>query len=153
MRKTFRNKNVKEYWIDRWEAVAADKAMQNKLKYPLCSSLSILDITKKANSRILEAGCGTGRLLRYFHKNQYNIIGIDFAENAIKKIEELELELKAEVGDITDLRFENNTFTHVLAFGLYHNFEEEMLNIALKDTFRVMDIGGVLCASFRADNL
>ena len=28
-----------------------------------------------------------------------------------------------------------------------------MLNISLKETFRVMKRGGILCASFRADNL
>ena len=153
MRKTYRSKNIKEYWVDRWESVAADHAMQNKSKYPLSCSLGILKNTEKENVKILEAGCGTGRLLRFFHEKKYDIIGIDFAENAIRKIIELELDLKAEVGDISKLRFKDNTFTHVLAFGLYHNFEEEMLNISLKETFRVMKRGGLLCASFRADNL
>ena len=153
MRKTYRNKNVKNYWLDRWDGVLVDNAMQNKSKYPLKCSLDILENVSKENAIILEAGCGTGRLLRYFHENQYNITGIDFAENAIIKIQDLNLDLKAEVGDICDLRFKNETFTHVLAFGLYHNFEENMLNKALIETHRVMKINGVLCASFRADNI
>ena len=127
--------------------------MQNKSKYPLSSSLSILENSSKKNVRILEAGCGTGRLLRFFHENKYDIIGIDFTENAIKKILELELDLKAELGDISNLRFESGIFSHVLAFGLYHNFEEEMLIKSLKETNRVLEKGGILCASFRADNL
>ena len=154
MRKTYRNKSSKEYWIARWEKVNADSPMENRDKYPLSSSLDALKygIQDKEKVKILEAGCGTGRILRYFHSRNYQIYGIDFADNAIKKIKNLNLDLNVSVGDVTDLNFENNSFSHVFAFGLYHNLEENDLSIALRETYRVLKEGGVLCASFRADN-
>merc|ERR1712224_143395 len=60
---------------------------------------------------------------------------------------------QAEVGDITNLKFDDNTFTHILAFGLYHNFEIDIMKSALVETRRVLQEEGTLCASFRADNL
>jgi ubiquinone/menaquinone biosynthesis C-methylase UbiE len=153
VRKTYRSKGVKEYWTARWDALEADMPMKNVSKYPLSCSLDTLKNTRLESAKILEAGCGTGRLLRYFHELGCDITGVDFIEGAIKKIQELSLGLKAEVGDITGLKFQDCSFTHVLAFGLYHNFEEEMIEKALEETYRVMKQKGVLCASFRADNL
>jgi ubiquinone/menaquinone biosynthesis C-methylase UbiE len=56
------------------------------------------------------------------------------------------------VGDITDLRFENESFKYILAFGLYHNLEHG-LDQSIKETYRVLENGGSVCASFRADNI
>ena len=153
MRKTYRNQTSFDYWKSRWESVEADAPMQNTKKYPLICALKILEGCQVEKTRILEAGCGTGRLLRHFHQKGFNIIGIDFIPNAIEKILSLNGNLQAEVGDITNLKFDDNTFTHILAFGLYHNFEIDIMKSALVETSRVLQEGGTLCASFRADNL
>ena len=39
-----------------------------------------------------------------------------------------------------------------MAFGLYHNLENE-LDEAVRETHRVLEKEGLLCASFRADNI
>lgn len=153
MRKTYRKHGVQDYWQKRWDAVSVDAPMQNAKKYPLNCSLQAIGRTAVTDLRILEAGCGTGRLLRYFHDRGYDIIGIDFIDGAIKKILALNAGYRAEVGDITNLRFVDSSFSHVLAFGLYHNFEEVMMQSALDETYRVLQNNGVLCASFRADNI
>ena len=153
MRKTYRQRDVKQYWTDRWSAVEVDDAMDNVDKYPLSCSLELLAKAAVAETRILEAGCGTGRLVRYFHDRGHDITGIDFVSEAIDKIKASHPKLKVEPGDITNLRFDKGTFSHVLAFGLYHNFEEGPMHSALVETFRVLGPGGKLCASFRADNL
>ena len=153
MRITYRNQTSFDYWDSRWRSVEADQPMENTRKYPLICALKILKGCHVERTRILEAGCGTGRLLRYFHHNGFNIIGIDFIPNAIEKILSLKENLQAEVGDITNLKFDDNTFTHILAFGLYHNFEFDIMKSALVETHRVLQEEGTLCASFRADNL
>ncbi len=68
--------------------------------------------------KILEAGCGAGRILRYYHDRGYDIIGIDFIDVAISKLKEIDPTLQAEVGDITSLGFADQSFRYVLAFGL-----------------------------------
>jgi SAM-dependent methyltransferase len=122
--------------------------MKNTEVYPLKYANMVVD--SKAGT-ILEAGCGNGRILRYYHDKGYDIIGIDFIPVAIQKLKETDASLKVAVGDITSLDFADGTFKTVLAFGLYHNLEHG-LEKSVKETYRVLETGGKVCASFRADN-
>lgn len=149
MRITYRTRGVKEYWAARWEEIPADAPMENLSVYPLKYAEMVV---KDKAGKILEAGCGAGRILRYYHDRGYDIIGIDFIDVAISKLKEIDPTLQAEVGDITNLRFADQSFKYVLAFGLYHNLEHG-LDKAILETHRVLEKGGLVCASFRADNI
>jgi SAM-dependent methyltransferase len=149
MRKTYRRMNNKDYWTSRWDDIPADQPMDNDQVYPLKYAEQTV---KDRQGKILEAGCGAGRILRYYHNQGMNIIGFDFIEVAITKLKKIDSTLKAEVGDITDLGFENESFKYILAFGLYHNLEHG-LEQSIKETYRVLERGGSVCASFRADNI
>ena len=149
MRKTYRSHDVKEYWANRWADLPADNAMANEEVYPLKYALQTV-IAK--DGPILEAGCGTGRILRYYHEHSYDITGIDFIENAINKLRAVDSTLKVETGNITNLQFPDESCQYLLAFGLYHNLEHDLAQ-AVNESLRVLTKGGRLCASFRADNL
>lgn len=149
MRVTRREVDNRSYWENRWEHLAADQPMTNTTVYPLRYALAAVS---GREGRILEAGCGAGRVLRYFHDRGFDIVGIDFIEAVVSKLRTVDPRLKVEVGDICHLRFPDGHFRYVLAFGLYHNLERG-LEQALKETCRVMEPGGRLCASFRADNI
>ncbi|WP_202945127.1 class I SAM-dependent methyltransferase [Methylomonas methanica] len=149
MRITYRSANNKDYWTKRWDDIPADIPMENLDVYPL--KYAQMTVKDKAG-KVLEAGCGAGRVLRYYHGRGYDIIGFDFIDVAISKLKEIDPTLKAEVGDITNLRFADQKFDYVLAFGLYHNLEHG-LEKAIQETHRVLKNGGLVCASFRADNI
>jgi len=147
MRISYRANGVKYYWAKRWEDIPADLPMENKSVYPLkYAEITVMD----KSGKILEAGCGAGRILRYYHDNGYNILGFDFIDVAIDKLKDADPGLQ--VGDITDLRFEDQSFDPILAFGLYHNLEQG-LDQAVAETYRILKQGGKVCASFRADNI
>ena len=148
MRITYRNREVKEYWAERWTDVPADSPMANKMVYPL--KYAEKAVTSNDGS-ILEAGCGAGRILRYYHEQGYDIVGIDYIEVAVGKLKAIDPTLKVETGDVTQLRFADASFKYLLAFGLYHNLEQG-LEVAISETARVLQPGGCVCASFRADN-
>ncbi len=123
--------------------------MENLSAYPL----KYAELTIKAKEgRILEAGCGGGRVLRYYKNKGYDIAGMDFIEEAIEKLKEADPDLDVEVGDITNLRYKSESFRYVLAFGLYHSLERG-LEQAIRETYRVLEKQGKVCASFRADNI
>jgi len=146
---TYRTHGVKEYWTARWDDIPADAPMKNLNAYPL----KYAEMTVKSQTgKILEAGCGAGRVLRYYHERGYDIHGFDFIDVAIDKLKEIDPTLQAEVGDITNLRFADQSFKYILAFGLYHNLEHG-LDKAIHETHRVLESGGLVCASFRADNI
>jgi SAM-dependent methyltransferase len=149
MRITYRYADNKDYWTKRWADIPADKPMENHDAYPL--KYAEMTVTAK-DGPILEAGCGAGRILRYYHDHGYDITGMDFIDVAIQKLKAIDPTLKAEVGDITQLRYPDKSFKYVLAFGLYHNLEQG-LEKAIAETHRVLVPGGVVCASFRADNI
>jgi len=149
LRITYRNINNKDYWNNRWEDIPTDEPMTNTNAYPLKYSEMLI---KNSDGQILEAGCGNGRILRYYHGQGYNIIGFDFIEVAIDKLQEADPTLRVEVGDITKLRFKDDSFKYLLAFGLYHNLENG-LEDAVGETRRVLEKNGKVCASFRADNI
>ena len=107
MRITYRNINNKDYWNNRWEDIPADEPLTNTSAYPLKYSEMLI---KNSESQILEAGCGNGRILRYYHNMGYDIVGFDFIEVAIDKLKKKDTTLRVEVGDITKLKFENESF-------------------------------------------
>ena len=149
MRITYRQNNIKEYWASRWDDIPVDAPMENTEVYPLKYSEMTI---KGQGGKILEAGCGAGRILRYYHNKGMDIVGIDFIEIAIKKLEAADETLDVEVGDITNLQFDDESFRYILSFGLYHNLEKG-LDLAIQETYRVLEGGGSVCASFRADNI
>ena len=149
MRITLRYKNIKEYWKSRWSEIDSDLPMTNIDAYPLKYAI---ETTKNCKGKILEAGCGAGRILRYFHDINREIVGIDYIDVAIQKLKDTDPKLNVEVGEISKLRFNDQSFQYILAFGLYHNLEKD-LDAAIAETYRVMKNGGKLCASFRADNI
>ena len=83
MRITYRSKNIKEYWENRWSEIPSDEAMSNLSAYPLKYAQMIV---KNKKQTILEAGCGAGRILRFYHQKGYKIFGIDYIKVAIDKL-------------------------------------------------------------------
>jgi SAM-dependent methyltransferase len=149
MRVTKRRSDVKDYWVNRWENTPADDSMRNPDVYPLKYAELV---AKLGRGRILEAGCGAGRILRFFHEGGWDIVGMDFAENAVAKLREADPSLQVEVGDITALDYPDESFDYVMAFGLFHNLEHDRPE-AVTEALRVLRPGGWLCASFRADSV
>ncbi len=91
MRVTYRQRNIKDYWTSRWNDVEIDQYMINEKIYPLKYAKQMI---KNNNGKILEAGCGNGWILRYFHEQNKEIIGIDFIESAIKNLKRIDPSLK-----------------------------------------------------------
>ncbi len=76
----------------------------------------------KSGSTVLDVGCGTGRTTIPLHNLGYKVLGIDLVpemiENAKKIVEEKELKIDYEVGDATNLKYEDNFFD-----GIYSSAE------------------------------
>lgn len=149
MRITRRHEHVDAYWAKRWAAIPADEAAANPEAYPLRYALEAM---RGVSGPVLEAGCGSGRILRRFHEQGARIIGMDYVAPGLVKLAQAAPGLKLIQGDMRRLPFAEGTFQCVLAFGLYHGIEHGMEQ-ALAETLRVLAPGGALCASFRTDNV
>lgn len=150
MRATYRSHGgSRQYWDQRWTNASVDVGSLNLNKYPGKYAQEMVDRT---DGPLLEAGCGLGRNVIYFHNLGREITGIDFIETAIDKIKDRYPDLDVQQADILDLPFSDHAFAGVMAFGLYHSLENGV-DKALSETHRVLRPGGVLVTSARLDNI
>jgi len=150
MRKTYRaHGGNRAYWQGRWARIEADDGRLNPARYPGRQAEAVLS---RARGRVLEAGCGAGRVLLHYHGQGREIVGMDFVAGALAKVRGLSPGPPLVAADVSHMPFADASFGAVLAFGLYHNLEAGMA-AALAETRRVMAAGGLLCASVRADSL
>ena len=114
MRETYRNLNNQNYWEKRWGNIKTDDPMINLNKYPLKYTLEIVNLKNK-DQKILEAGCGAGRILKYLHNLQYDIIGFDFIKTAVDKIKFNNPNIKVLTSNIMNTPFEDKQFDTILS--------------------------------------
>jgi|SRR6185437_2715407 len=75
------------------------------------------------DDKILDAGCGGGRNLTWFLKNEINIYGVDKDATPINYLKSAHLdfdEKKFQVAEISNLPFENNFFDHLISSAVLH---------------------------------
>ncbi|MFA5879144.1 MAG: class I SAM-dependent methyltransferase [Candidatus Margulisiibacteriota bacterium] len=151
MRKVYRDKNNPDYWEKRWEDSGVDNdEFKNFDIYPI--KYTNMVVTAK-NQKILEAGCGAGRVYFHYKNLGYDIHGIEYSKIAVKNILEKDKSAKVQHGSITELPYADNSFDVLLALGLYHNLEDEKdLEKSFSETARVLKTGGKLLASVRFDS-
>lgn len=137
MRITYRRNSNFNYWEKRWERIPVDDFLVETNKYPIRYSEMIVQVK---NSKILEAGCGAGRVFCHYFRLGHDVYGIDFTNIPINKLKMQNKDYKVQLGDIRKLEFNDNFFDVVLAFGLYHNILDG-LDDAVIETLRVLKRG------------
>ena len=149
MRKVYRDIDSSAYWEKRWREAGVDKDHFDNLEiYPIKYARQTI---KDKREKILECGCGLGRVLLHYHNQGYDITGIEYDRGAVEKIKKKYPEIKVMQGDVRKLPFKNGSFDTIVAFGLYHSLENGIPE-AVRETLRCLKKGGRLCATVRADN-
>jgi len=96
---------------------------------------------------ILDAGCGKGRNLKWFYKNDFEIFGIDadseFLANAKKNFPEAASNFT--VGTLDNLPYGENSFDHILCCAVLHFAESKTHFTAMfSELIRVLKPDGML---------
>ena len=76
----------------------------------------------KSPEKILDAGCGDGRNLYWFYKNEFNIYGIDKDPRSIAYLSTLYPNSKDNftVSELDNISFEDNFFDHIITNAVLH---------------------------------
>jgi len=91
---------------------------------------------------ILEAGCGTGRVVKFMHNLGYDIEGIELNAEIINKVKQFHPELKLIAGDILNIHRDDNYYGGIVSFGVVEHFPKG-LELPLQELYRVLKPGGI----------
>jgi SAM-dependent methyltransferase len=92
-------------------------------------------------SRLLEAGCGAGRWVRFLTDRGYRIVGLEYAHDTVRMVRSVWPDLEVVQGDCSMAPFETGAFDGVLSFGVIEHFIEGP-RAPLQEIFRVLAPGG-----------
>jgi SAM-dependent methyltransferase len=95
---------------------------------------------------IFEGGCGMGNYVAYYSGRGYNVVGLDFAQRALKTLSIRQPGLKLVGGDVSNLPFPDRTFDLYYSGGVVEHFESGAEE-SLQEARRVLKDDGILLIS------
>ena len=107
----------------------------------------ILKERYQQNDVILDAGCGSGRNLKWFYENKFTVYGVDSLESRIEEVKEKYTEQHSHfsVQNLDQLQFENQFFDHVICSAVLHFAQNtQQFKRMVAELFRVLKPGGSL---------
>ena len=96
---------------------------------------------------LLEGGCGTGIQVAAINNAGYSIVGIDFATETVRELNNVAPELDIRIGDVRKLDFDDQTFAGYWSLGVIEHFWDGYAEIA-DEGFRVLKPGGMMFLVF-----
>ena len=134
------------YWDSHWDKNNIEK-LYPKYKSPFDYVINTSKKHLKPSSLVLEGGCGTGQQVFKLHNEGYRVVGVDYAERTVKKVNIAKPELDIRLGDVRSLDFTDNYFDAYWSFGViehfYNGYEE-----VLKEMNRVLKPKGYIFITF-----
>lgn len=133
--------DLNDFWEDHWgqrpisEVLAAASSGQlGELEYSFTKFLP-------PEGFVLEAGSGTGRIVQALTVRGFDIVGVDYAAETVRRVLEAAPSLRVEVGDLASLRWPDSTFDAYVSIGVMeHSFEGA--DPLILEAFRVLKVGG-----------
>lgn len=134
--------NTKKAWEKNWQSHSIERLVEI-FTYPrVKKQLVLYEKYLLKDERILEGGCGLGPYLIYLNRKGYNVVGIDYNEEPLKKIKEYDNSLNVEVMDVRVLSFSDASFGGYLSLGVIEHFPEGP-DKAIEEANRVLKPGGI----------
>lgn len=101
---------------------------------------------------ILEAGCGLGVEVLHLRHLGYRAIGLDYVEDALRRIDAYDPGHPLAAGDVHELPFRDGAFAGYLSFGVLEHFAFGP-EPALREAHRVLQEGGIAVLTVPYPNL
>lgn len=129
-------------------------------RYPFSSVVTFLfrhrpRDKERAETRVLEVGCGAGNNLWFAAREGFAVTGIDASKHAIehakKWFAEEGLHARLQVADFTELPFEDSSFDIVIERAGFSQAPKPLVRLAVAEVARVLVPGGALHSEIYSD--
>ena len=108
-----------------------------------------------SSDKILEAGCGGGRNMDWFVRNDFSIYGIDTSEAAILNLKSKYPDLpegRLQIAPVEELPFPDHYFNHIISSAVLHFAKSEThFKEMVGEMLRVLKPGGSLFIRMTSD--
>ncbi len=135
--------NTPDYWEENWEKSRFEESVGFCRIDPL---RPLFEKYSQEGSLMLEGGCGLGHYLAYYSLFGRRVIGLDFAQQALKNLRKRQKHLDLCAGDVSHLPFADETFDLYYSGGVVEHFEGGAEK-SLQEARRVLKKSGVLLLS------
>jgi SAM-dependent methyltransferase len=132
-----------ELWEENWEASEFNRTLQFCQVDPL---RPLFEKYAPKGSLMLEGGCGMGQFVTYYTLKGVKVIGLDFAQRALHRLNRQVPNLPLCGGDVSKLPFVDKSFDVYYSGGVVEHFEDGAEN-SLREACRVLKDDGVLLLS------
>ena len=117
----------------------------SKTRYSVWPELTFFRKYVKEGEKILDLGCGNGRLFEFFENRNVEYIGVDNVEKLIEIARKKYPEAKFLVGDALNLPFSDNYFDKVFSIAVFHHIPSGEFRLQfLKEVRKVLKQEGLL---------
>jgi len=114
-------------------------------RYSVWPELNIFGQYLKEGDRILDLGCGNGRLFELFKNKNIDYVGVDNSEKLIEISKKKYPDGKFQVADALNLPFLDNYFDKIFSIAVLHHIPSSELRLKfLKEAKRVLRPQGIL---------
>jgi ubiquinone/menaquinone biosynthesis C-methylase UbiE len=144
--------STRKAWENIWDGSSVEVELQTASYRRAIKSRSLYLPYLSKDDVILEAGSGLSSVLVGLLEMGYDVIGLDYAVNALQLSRQHTPSLNLSGGDVHALPFPDNSLGAYLSFGVLEHFEHGM-NGALKEAYRVLKPGGIAVITIPYPNL
>jgi len=97
---------------------------------------------------VWDFGCGPGQTTKYLKNLGIEISGLDLSKKILEQARTIHPGINFRKGNILELEFVDDSIGGVVAFYAIVHFTEEQVEIAFRETFRVLQPGGLFLFTY-----
>lgn len=147
-----RYNSTRQAWENIWDTASVERELA-EIEYDRAKKNMYTYLAYLNKSGIhLEAGSGLSAVVITLRKMGYNVLGLDYAEKALRTSHAYDATLPLLVGDVHALPHATNSLDSYLSFGVLEHFEHGM-SPALAEAFRILKPGGILVLTIPYPNI
>lgn len=144
--------STREAWENIWDSADVERELVTMQYTRAKKAQATYSAYLKKDGLTLEAGSGLSSALITLRQQGYNVVGLDYAANALHTSHAYDASLPLLVGDVHAIPCADNTWDAYLSFGVLEHFEHGM-QPALKEAYRVLKPGGILVLTIPYPNV